>query len=47
MRLCPFPIAQSYRVGPMCCTPERAGLTVAFSEFRVAGPTPKDLHDLS
>ena len=47
MRLCPFPIASSYRVGPMCCTPERAGLAVAFSEFRVTPPTAKDLHDLS
>jgi uncharacterized protein len=47
MRLSPFPIARSYRVGPMCCTPERAGLTVVFSEFRVTEPTQKDLHDLS
>ena len=47
MRLCPFPVAKSYRVGPMCCTPERAGLTVVFSEFRVTEPTQKDLHDLS
>jgi regulation of enolase protein 1 (concanavalin A-like superfamily) len=47
MRLCPFPIAASYRVGPMCCTPERAGLKVVFSEFRVSEPTQKDLHDLS
>jgi regulation of enolase protein 1 (concanavalin A-like superfamily) len=47
MRLCPFPVAKSYRVGPMCCTPERAGLTVLFSDFRVSEPTRKDLHDLS
>ena len=47
MRLCPFPSAKSYSVGPMCCTPERAGLTVVFSEFRVTEPTQKDLHDLS
>jgi regulation of enolase protein 1 (concanavalin A-like superfamily) len=47
MRLCPFPSAKSYSVGPMCCTPERAGLTVVFSEFRVTAPTQKDLHDLS
>jgi regulation of enolase protein 1 (concanavalin A-like superfamily) len=46
MRLCPFPIAKSYRVGPMCCTPELAGLTVVFSEFRVTEATQKDLHDL-
>ena len=47
VRLSPFPVAKSYRVGPMCCTPERAGLTVVFSEFRVTEPTQKDLHDLS
>jgi uncharacterized protein len=47
MRLSPFPVATSYRVGPMCCTPERAGLMVVFSEFRVTEPTQKDLHDLS
>jgi regulation of enolase protein 1 (concanavalin A-like superfamily) len=47
MRLCPFPVANTYRVGPMCCTPERAGLAVVFSEFRVTEPTQKDLHDLS
>jgi uncharacterized protein len=47
MRLCPFPTAKSYSVGPMCCTPERAGLAVVFSGFRVTGPTQKDLHDLS
>ena len=47
MRLCPFPVAKSYRVGPMCCTPESAGLTVVFSEFHVTEPTQKDLHDLS
>jgi uncharacterized protein len=47
MRLCPFPTAKSYSVGPMCCTPERARLTVVFSEFRVTEPMGKDLHDLS
>ena len=47
MRLSPFPVAKSYRVGPMCRTPERAGLTVVFSGFRVTEPTQKDLHDLS
>lgn len=47
MRLCPFPTAKSYGVGPMCCTPERAGLRVVFSEFCVTKPTQKDLHDLT
>jgi len=32
VRLCPFPKADHCFVGPMCCTPERAGLEVRFSE---------------
>ncbi len=47
LRLCPFPASDSYLVGPMCCTPERAGLEVLFSEFSVTPPTSKPLHDLS
>lgn len=46
-RLAPFPEAASYRVGPMCCTPERAGLEVEFSAFAVTPPLNKALHDLS
>lgn len=47
LRLAPFPEAATYRVGPMCCTPERAGLTVRFSEFQLSVPLGKELHDLS
>lgn len=47
VRLAPFPVAASYLVGPMCCTPERAGLSVRFSDFALTVPTGKDLHDLS
>lgn len=47
LRLCPFPKASSYRVGPMCCTPERKGLDVQFSEFSIGPPFGKDLHDLT
>lgn len=47
MRLAPFPSASSYLVGPMACTPERAGLEVVFSTFRLTPPLGKDLHDLS
>jgi uncharacterized protein len=47
VRLCPFPAADRYIVGPMCCTPERAGLEVLFSDFTVGPPSGKDLHDLS
>jgi regulation of enolase protein 1 (concanavalin A-like superfamily) len=40
-------VADRYAVGPMCCTPERAGLKVVFSDFTVASPNGKALHDLS
>lgn len=46
VRLCPFPVAADYLVGPMCCTPQRAGLEVLFSEFEVGPPLGRDLHDL-
>ena len=46
MRRAPFAKNSSYLVGPMACTPERAGLEVVFSEFRVTPPLGKDLHDL-
>jgi regulation of enolase protein 1 (concanavalin A-like superfamily) len=46
-RLSPFPRAASYAVGPMCCTPERAGLQVRFSEFTVGPALERGLHDLS
>ncbi len=47
VRLAAFPEAASYQVGPMCCTPERAGLVVRFSEFRLTPPLGKALHDLT
>ncbi|MDN2704201.1 DUF1349 domain-containing protein [Janthinobacterium sp. SUN100] len=47
LRLAPFPETGSYRVGPMCCTPERAGLEVVFSRFSIGPAQQKDLHDLS
>ncbi|MDO1583305.1 DUF1349 domain-containing protein [Rhizobium oryzicola] len=47
VRLAPFPIASRYWVGPMCCTPERAGLKVRFSEFLLGAPLDRDLHDLT
>lgn len=46
VRLCPFPEAARCEVGPMCCTPERAGLEVLFSEFVVGAPNGRALHDL-
>ena len=47
LRLATFPKAAAYLVGPMCCTPERAGLEVNFSDFQVSSPSAKPLHDLS
>ncbi|MET4289443.1 regulation of enolase protein 1 (concanavalin A-like superfamily) [Bradyrhizobium sp. LB8.2] len=46
VRLAPFAKAKSYLVGPMACTPERAGLKVVFPAFRLTPPLDKDLHDL-
>jgi uncharacterized protein len=46
-RLFSFPKSAGYLVGPMCCSPERSGFNVRFSEFAMGPPTLKDLHDLS
>ncbi|PZW39419.1 MULTISPECIES: DUF1349 domain-containing protein [unclassified Pseudomonas] len=47
LRLAPFPVADTYQVGPTACTPERSGLVVRFSEFTINPATSKDLHDLT
>lgn len=47
LRLAPFPEADRYAVGPMCCTPERQGLGVQFSEWSLSPPLGRDLHDLT
>lgn len=47
VRLAPFPKAESYQVGPMCCTPEREGLKVHFSDWQLTPPLGKALHDLT
>lgn len=47
MRLAPFPVADGYLVGPMTCTPERAGLEVRFSDLTITAPLGKALHDLT
>jgi uncharacterized protein len=49
MRLAPFAASSAdarWLVGPMCCTPERGGLTVRFSNFRIGPSIVKDLHDI-
>ena len=47
VRLCPFPLSERYLVGPMACTPERAGLEVRFSDWALTSHLAKDLHDLT
>lgn len=47
LRLAPFPEAESYQVGPTCCTPQRQGLQVRFSEWSLSSPLDRELHDLS
>ena len=47
VRLCPFPVSERYLVGPMACTPERAGLEVRFSDWSLGPHLRKDLHDLT
>jgi regulation of enolase protein 1 (concanavalin A-like superfamily) len=47
VRLAPFPVAASYQVGPMACTPERNGLQIRFSDLSITAPSGKDLHDLT
>jgi uncharacterized protein len=46
-RVFSFPSSDSYLVGPMCCSPERGGFEVQFSQFTIDRATSKDLHDLS
>ncbi|KAI8433562.1 hypothetical protein MSG28_015586 [Choristoneura fumiferana] len=44
VRLCPFPIADKYFVGPMACTPKRGGLAVKFSKLKFTKPAEDILH---
>ncbi|MFM5403088.1 DUF1349 domain-containing protein [Aeromonas veronii] len=46
LRLAPFPPGESCFIGVMCCTPERQGLAVCFSDLRLTAPLGKALHDL-
>lgn len=44
MRLCPFPRSPVVKVGPMTCSPQRAGFEVTFHMFRIDPPIPNPLH---
>ena len=43
MRLCPFPGDVRVMVGPMACSPQRAGFNARFTSFEV-GPALEGLH---
>ena len=45
VRLAYFPPSQSVDVGMMCCSPQRAGFEVTFSDFTVGPAISRDLHD--
>ncbi|XP_047509571.1 regulation of enolase protein 1-like [Pieris napi] len=44
LRLCPFPLNDTYFVGLMCCTPQREGLNVKFSDVVFTSPMTDFLH---
>lgn len=44
-RLAMLPMGAGVEVGPMCCTPERAGLDVTFRGFKVGPAIARDLHE--
>jgi regulation of enolase protein 1 (concanavalin A-like superfamily) len=44
LRLAYLPARDPALVGPMCCSPEGAGLEVQFTDFRIKDPIPRDLH---
>ena len=43
IRVADFPDAAA-QIGPMICTPERAGLTAGFSDLTITEPITKALH---
>jgi regulation of enolase protein 1 (concanavalin A-like superfamily) len=44
LRVASFAPAPRYRVGPMACSPSRAGLEVAFSDFSIGPASTEPLH---
>lgn len=47
LRLLEWNATEHLFVGAMCCTPERGGLEVSFSNMSLGPPLGKSLHDLS
>lgn len=44
LRLCPFPAAEELMVGPMACSPQRAGFQVRFTSFAIGPARENPLH---
>lgn len=44
MRLCPFSETETVMVGPMTCSPQRAGFEVLFTQFDITPPIANPLH---
>ena len=44
-RLAYLPARDPIRVGPMCCSPQRAGFEASFRKFEIGTPTSDSLHD--
>jgi regulation of enolase protein 1 (concanavalin A-like superfamily) len=44
MRLCPFPDAANVQIGPMACSPQRAGFQARFTDFQIRPPIDNPLH---
>lgn len=47
MRLADFPAGGTFFVGPMACSPKRAGFRARFTEFRIEPAVAEPLHDES
>ncbi|CDX26583.1 Regulation of enolase protein 1 [Mesorhizobium sp. ORS 3324] len=45
VRLAYFPVSRSVDVGMMCCSPQREGFEVTFSDFAIGPPIARELHD--
>jgi uncharacterized protein len=45
MRLAYLPESQALAVGPMCCSPQRAGFEASFRNFNVGQAISSDLHE--
>ena len=50
MRIAPLPQSAAdahWLVGPICCTPERGGLEMRLSDFKIGLPVINDPHDIA